>query len=1192
MQPHKKSINLGIFKHPGGNIPTLNAAAASTFEPPTTPHIVPESGSSRRRSSGRNDATNAAKKLQELGLILILWIGRCEAEKVAMGKYDVPADQGGMYAVVFDNTFSKQLSKTATLVLMTYPTNSPPLTSHHAHHLQAAATAAATSPSSSTLGRHALDSSDSVHESALRNEADSGASCPLSGSDNGGGGPADSHAGGSAPFVTGMLLKRRRKRHQGWGRRFFSLDFASATLSYYHNRHSSALRGAIPLSLAVIGANAKTREISVDSGAEVWHLRALSAKDFAAWRQALERASGAALHESAAAAAAATAADASAPAVTTSSASGASNLQDEQEWARLESLVGRVAGIRDAVRRLASSTKRPRLADMPANSGKLDSPDPTPTEFAAAGDYLHVKPKHSLWKRKSSGGTVALGLFGRSSPGRVGSPTTAQHAENLPPSRLPGPASDSGNADMHAHCQALLRDLDSVVAGFTDLIAESKQRRAPMLTPVVSRQSTDTFSTDEFFDADDGKGRNSQLLKLNNSDAEENDDDDEEEEERGDELMDDVDDDDDDDDDDRSDSSSSSDRVTPDGFDSAHHHAHAPQAPHEPPHALFPCKSDSLAPLPLAPVPRRRSVPPAAATPPSRVGFLRKNVGKDLAAIAMPVSANEPLSLLQRYAEQLEYAPLLERAAAPGLAPAARLLHVAAFAVAALSGHRARERALRKPFNPMLGETFECVREDLGFRFVAEKVTHRPVRLACHADGRRWAWAQSAAPTQKFWGKSMELVTDGRVRVVLYTGGGGGGGGGGESGGGSSNDSGGKGGGGAGGERECFSWTPATCFLRNLLAGEKYVEPVGSMTVLHETSGAKAVVTFRAKGLFSGRSEDVVVRAFGGDGRELPAGLVGKWTSALTVAYSGGSSSSSSSAAPAPAPAPSAAGGAAGGGGGSGEGAGGMAAAGTAPADGSVIWQAGALVDGAAARYGFTALAASLNEVTRAEAGRLPPTDSRLRPDQRAAEQGELERAEALKQRLEEAQRARRQRLDAEGREWRPRWFERVYPPPPPPPPPPPLSPPPPSAAPASSSSATGAGASAGAGGTAPSSPSPSVSSSSARNRVPPPPLALASTTANDNTTNTSTTTTATANTVSSSSHSSSSQPAPHTGHAAAAAAAAAAAGRGGGGGGGVASLGAVDEGEEVWRLRTGRSGYWEERERGAWTDVVDVFAV
>ena len=45
---------------------------------------------------------------------------------------------------------------------------------------------------------------------------------------------------------------------------------------------------------------------------------------------------------------------------------------------------------------------------------------------------------------------------------------------------------------------------------------------------------------------------------------------------------------------------------------------------------------------------------------------------------------------------------------------------VAAFSISAYGSSNAR--ASHKPFNPLLGETFECIREDKGFRYVAEQV--------------------------------------------------------------------------------------------------------------------------------------------------------------------------------------------------------------------------------------------------------------------------------------------------------------------------------------------------------------------------------------------------------------------------------------------------------------------------------------
>lgn len=40
--------------------------------------------------------------------------------------------------------------------------------------------------------------------------------------------------------------------------------------------------------------------------------------------------------------------------------------------------------------------------------------------------------------------------------------------------------------------------------------------------------------------------------------------------------------------------------------------------------------------------------------------ILYNNIGKDLSRVSMPVALNEPLSLLQRLSEELEYSELLD----------------------------------------------------------------------------------------------------------------------------------------------------------------------------------------------------------------------------------------------------------------------------------------------------------------------------------------------------------------------------------------------------------------------------------------------------------------------------------------------------------------------------------------------------
>lgn len=77
-------------------------------------------------------------------------------------------------------------------------------------------------------------------------------------------------------------------------------------------------------------------------------------------------------------------------------------------------------------------------------------------------------------------------------------------------------------------------------------------------------------------------------------------------------------------------------------------------------------KSVSSAPDVPSSVPKetgRRTVLPAQSSDNSHIGILTilyNNIGKDLSRVSMPVALNEPLSLLQRVSEELEYSELLD----------------------------------------------------------------------------------------------------------------------------------------------------------------------------------------------------------------------------------------------------------------------------------------------------------------------------------------------------------------------------------------------------------------------------------------------------------------------------------------------------------------------------------------------------
>lgn len=944
VQPKKRSVNFGIFKHPGtknGLTPVL--PTSDTIEPlPTTPALDGSPEKAQRRVSV--NATNIIEKLQSIGLKSVAWTGRCEAEKVFVGRYDVPGGEGGMYGLVFDNTFSKQTSKTVNFVLMTHPSNAPPKSGHHLHYAGAFTSGPGNvRKGSSPMLKPISDSNESLPQSGLQQGV---LEDPRPNSKGKG---IETKGIEGASFFTGVLHKKRRKKGQGYAKRFFSLDFTSSTLSYYRDRHSSGLRGAVPLSLAAIGANEKTREFSIDSGAEVWHLRALNKKDFEGWRDALERAS----------AAAASLPPTPAKGFQRALQTHLSDPAEEQDWARVEQLVSKVAGTRDAVRGLAKDTDPKYLSGANGSSLGLtwsrgSSNAPSPSSYEPTKDYFpdmdeKGQDKRPFWKRRPSERQASTerrsaALFRRSVPAQLAvpapstamgpiSPTSPQFSDSIYIPKRPRMTTlpTVPNNDVHDRCMALLRDLDNVVSDLAALIAESKARRMPPLTTTDTRLSLDSFDDQEFFDAEDGIRSPNQLLDIGKT----NDFEDAHEEQLFDQ-----------DSDAESDFSSDAGDIAKeplfDGIDESAQNS------------LFPSQRQSLPPLPLPLVKRRLTVPPPRHSPPSIIGFLRKNAGKDLSTVSMPVTANEPTSGLQRLAESMEYSQLLDAAASVSIEPSERLMYVAAFAISYFANNRVKERAIRKPFNPMLGETYELVREDLGFRFVAEKVSHHPVRMACQAESLTnggWSFAQSPQPVQKFWGKSVELNTEGRVHVLLHA------------------------------PNEHYSWSQATCFLRNVIAGEKYVEPVQSMTINSETSGMRAVATFKLGGMFSGRSEDVTIQLFDTRSSDTPSilGLNGKWTEGLKRTDTN-----------------------------------------------DLIWKVGSLVPDAPKVYGFTTFAATLNEITDAEKGHLPPTDSRLRPDQQALERSEVDDAEALKARLEERQRARRKVLETHGQTWKPQFFEKI----------------------------------------------------------------------------------------------------------------------------------------------------------------------
>jgi oxysterol-binding protein 1 len=75
--------------------------------------------------------------------------------------------------------------------------------------------------------------------------------------------------------------------------------------------------------------------------------------------------------------------------------------------------------------------------------------------------------------------------------------------------------------------------------------------------------------------------------------------------------------------------------------------------------------------------------------------------------------------------------------------------------------------------------------------------------------------------------------------------------------------------------------------------------------------------------------------------------------------------------------------------------------------------------------FNLTPFVVTLNALPDNLRPHLAPTDTRLRPDQRAMEDGEYDFAATEKHRVEEKQRAKRRVREAKGEEFVPRWFSK-----------------------------------------------------------------------------------------------------------------------------------------------------------------------
>ncbi|XP_004634780.1 oxysterol-binding protein-related protein 6 isoform X12 [Octodon degus] len=247
----------------------------------------------------------------------------------------------------------------------------------------------------------------------------------------------------------------------------------------------------------------------------------------------------------------------------------------------------------------------------------------------------------------------------------------------------------------------------------------------------------------------------------------------------------------------------------------------------------------------------RRTCLPAPCPDTSNINLwniLRNNIGKDLSKVSMPVELNEPLNTLQHLCEEIEYSELLDKASETD-DPYERMVLVAAFAV---SGYCSTYfRAGSKPFNPVLGETYECIREDKGFRFFSEQVSHHPPISACHCESKNFVFWQDIRWKNKFWGKSMEILPVGTLNVMLPKYG------------------------------DYYVWNKVTTCIHNILSGRRWIEHYGEITIRNtKSSVCICKLTFVKVNYWNSNVNEVQGVVIDQEGKAVHR-LFGKWHEGL-----------------------------------------------------------------------------------------------------------------------------------------------------------------------------------------------------------------------------------------------------------------------------------------------------------------------
>lgn len=240
----------------------------------------------------------------------------------------------------------------------------------------------------------------------------------------------------------------------------------------------------------------------------------------------------------------------------------------------------------------------------------------------------------------------------------------------------------------------------------------------------------------------------------------------------------------------------------------------------------------------------------------SLIWFLVKQVrpGMDLSKVVLPTFILEPRSFLDKLSDSFYHADFISEAVIQD-DPFIRMKLIVKWY---LSGFYKKPKGLKKPFNPILGETFRCYwQHNNGSRtyYIAEQVSHHPPISAFYVSNRHDGFSLSCSilAKSKFYGNSTSAILEGLAQLTLLPRG------------------------------ENYTMASPYAHCKGILMGTLSMELGGKVTIECENTGYKTELEFKLKPFLGGSEYTNLVSGKLKLGKQTLATITGHWDGSISM---------------------------------------------------------------------------------------------------------------------------------------------------------------------------------------------------------------------------------------------------------------------------------------------------------------------